>query len=143
MSRTVKEGSSFEPSAPNNRQIYWLAETIADSWEDVDNSLTVSLPEAAGAVGWRSAHNLFTKAKDEWDGTPSPPPQANAHRTEVSTSIASRDDKPLLLVDFTVLTSGALHNKFDKAGCNDPDLKRYLAAEAKPPLPIYTPVYSY
>ena len=33
---------------------------------------------------------------------------------------------PVILVDFTVLSDGAIHNKNDKAGVNDPDAKRAM-----------------
>jgi hypothetical protein len=36
------------------------------------------------------------------------------------------DRPPLLLIDFTVLSGGALHNKQDPTACNDPDMKREL-----------------
>ena len=53
-----------------------------------------------------------------------PHPQAEAKpKTEVIHKAV--DDRPLILVNLTVLTDGALHNRFDKASCNDPDLKRY------------------
>ena len=37
------------------------------------------------------------------------------------------DDRPLILVDFTALSDGRIHNRFDKHSVNDPDAKRELA----------------
>ena len=37
------------------------------------------------------------------------------------------DDKPLILVNFTKLSNGAIHNKFDPNACNDPEAKSALA----------------
>ncbi|CAM9128378.1 unnamed protein product, partial [Phaeothamnion confervicola] len=38
------------------------------------------------------------------------------------------DRSPIIIVDFTALTSGRIHNRFDKFSCNDPELK---SGEAK------------
>ena len=40
---------------------------------------------------------------------------------------APADDRPLILVDLTVLSDGRVHNRFDKHSVNDPDAKRELA----------------
>ena len=37
------------------------------------------------------------------------------------------DDKPLILVNFTKLSNGKIHNKFDPNACNDPEAKSALA----------------
>ena len=37
------------------------------------------------------------------------------------------DDKPLILVNFTKLSNGQIHNKFDPNACNDPEAKSALA----------------
>ena len=39
------------------------------------------------------------------------------------------DDKPLILVNFTVLSGGKIHNKFDPNACNDPEAKSALAKQ--------------
>ena len=39
------------------------------------------------------------------------------------------DDKPLILVNFTKLSNGAIHNKFDPNACNDPEAKSALAKQ--------------
>ena len=39
------------------------------------------------------------------------------------------DDKPLILVNFTALSGGKIHNKFDPNACNDPEAKSALAKE--------------
>ena len=47
-----------------------------------------------------------------------------AHKGAASSTAGDRP--PLLLIDFTVLSGGALHNKHDPAACNDPEKKRAL-----------------
>ena len=39
------------------------------------------------------------------------------------------DDKPLILVNFTALSGGKMHNKFDPNACNDPEAKSALAKQ--------------
>ena len=39
------------------------------------------------------------------------------------------DDKPLILVNFTALSGGKIHNKFDPNACNDPEAKSALAKQ--------------
>ena len=39
------------------------------------------------------------------------------------------DDKPLILVNFTKLSNGAIHNRFDPNACNDPEAKSALAKQ--------------
>ena len=39
------------------------------------------------------------------------------------------DDKPLILVNFTKLSYGKIHNRFDPNACNDPEAKSALAKE--------------
>ena len=39
------------------------------------------------------------------------------------------DDKPLILVNFTALSGGNIHNKFDPNACNDPEAKSALAKQ--------------
>ena len=39
------------------------------------------------------------------------------------------DDKPLILVNFTKLSNGQIHNKFDPNACNDPEAKSALAKQ--------------
>ena len=39
------------------------------------------------------------------------------------------DDKPLILVNFTKLSNGKIHNKFDPNACNDPEAKSALAKQ--------------
>jgi hypothetical protein len=36
------------------------------------------------------------------------------------------DQPPLLLIDFTTLSSGAVHNRYDVNGVNDPDQKKEM-----------------
>ena len=42
-----------------------------------------------------------------------------------------RDSKPMILVDFTVLSDGAIHNKHDKNAVNDVDAKSKLQKEVE------------
>ena len=39
------------------------------------------------------------------------------------------DDKPLILVNFTKLSNGKIHNRFDPNACNDPEAKSALAKQ--------------
>lgn len=50
---------------------------------------------------------------------------------DIPGSTVNADDRPLILVDFTALSDGKLHNKFDKASCNDADLKRCVLGAKK------------
>mmetsp|Transcript_37648 Transcript_37648/g.67468 ORF Transcript_37648/g.67468 Transcript_37648/m.67468 type:complete len:167 (-) Transcript_37648:1452-1952(-) len=109
---------------------------MGDSWEDLDEQ-EVRLPgvESAakterivpqadgvddGEEGWEVRRPpLSSVSKTYSSGKTSAPASTAAGKEKLSA-----DDRPLLLVDLTVLSGGALHNKFDKASCNDADLKR-------------------
>ena len=56
----------------------------------------------------------------EWTSAVAAPAPAPAPATVV-------DDKPLILVNFTKLSNGKIHNKFDPNACNDPEAKSALA----------------
>ena len=93
-------------------------------WEDLDDGdLTVEQASAELATA-----TIFDKNGDEaadgageWlaDKKEEKPPPAKS-----SAPVAGSDEKPLYIVDFTVLTKGAVHNKFDKNAVNDIDLKK-------------------
>ena len=58
----------------------------------------------------------------DWTSAVAAPAPAPAPATAV-------DDKPLILVNFTKLSNGAIHNKFDPNACNDPEAKSALAKQ--------------
>ena len=57
----------------------------------------------------------------DWTSAVAAPAPAPAPATVVV------DDKPLILVNFTKLSKGRIHNKFDPNACNDPEAKSVLA----------------
>ena len=59
----------------------------------------------------------------EWTSAVAAPAPAPAPATVVV------DDKPLILVNFTKLSNGKIHNKFDPNACNDPEAKSALAKQ--------------
>mmetsp|Transcript_10885 Transcript_10885/g.30830 ORF Transcript_10885/g.30830 Transcript_10885/m.30830 type:complete len:166 (+) Transcript_10885:89-586(+) len=104
---------------------------MADSWEDLENESVAPLASVATAAAQQRDDNA---EEDSWEPAAAPQAREKTHAASVSSGVmpstsqksstASGDDRPLLLVDLTVLSEGALHNKFDKSSCNDPDLKR-------------------
>ena len=58
----------------------------------------------------------------DWTSAVAAPAPAPAPATAV-------DDKPLILVNFTALSGGKIHNKFDPNACNDPEAKSALAKQ--------------
>ena len=58
----------------------------------------------------------------EWTSAVAAPAPAPAPASVVN-------DKPLILVNFTKLSNGAIHNKFDPNACNDPEAKSALAKQ--------------
>ena len=58
----------------------------------------------------------------EWTSAVAAPAPAPAPASVV-------DDKPLILINFTKLSNGAIHNKFDPNACNDPEAKSALAKQ--------------
>eukprot|EP00242_Pyramimonas_sp_CCMP2087_P006549 CAMPEP_0198213426 /NCGR_PEP_ID=MMETSP1445-20131203/28860_1 /TAXON_ID=36898 /ORGANISM="Pyramimonas sp., Strain CCMP2087" /LENGTH=155 /DNA_ID=CAMNT_0043888067 /DNA_START=125 /DNA_END=592 /DNA_ORIENTATION=- len=102
---------------------------MADSWEDLEEE---DIPKFNFELACSSA-----VIKQFVSRQPSPPRHKNATKTSgTSTSTNTKtntdtqsspaSDKPMILVDLTTLTDGAIHNKFDKNACNDPDAKRVL-----------------
>lgn len=105
---------------------------MADSWEDLEEEQLEVQPRASAPRSTaRTLQDLGVGAGEEgWEVQRPPPPQQQPMASMASGKSGSGprqtvDDKPLLLVDLTALSDGALHNRFDKAGCNDADLKRY------------------
>eukprot|EP00873_Tetraselmis_striata_P019717 jgi/Tetstr1/439981/TSEL_003047.t1 len=104
---------------------------MADSWEDLEEEQLEVQPRASAPRSTaRTLQDLGVGAGEEgWEVQRPPPPQQQPMASMASGKSGSGprqtvDDKPLLLVDLTALSDGALHNRFDKAGCNDADLKR-------------------
>ena len=64
---------------------------------------------------------------------PAPAPDDGAEWTSAVAAPAPApvvvDDKPLILVNFTKLSNGAIHNRFDPNACNDPEAKSALAKQ--------------
>ena len=64
---------------------------------------------------------------------PAPAPDDGAEWTSAVAAPAPApvvvDAKPLILVNFTKLSNGAIHNRFDPNACNDPEAKSALAKQ--------------
>jgi hypothetical protein len=81
-----------------------------------DDALTVAVTNEPAAL-------VAPDKEEDWlsDQKKDIPPTAPAAKA------AAADDsnaKPMILVDFSVLSAGAVHNKHDKNGVNDIDLKK-------------------
>jgi len=73
---------------------------------------------------------------DDAAPAPAPAPEDGAEWTSAVAAPAPApapasvvDDKPLILVNFTKLSNGKIHNKFDPNACNDPEAKSALAKQ--------------
>ena len=72
---------------------------------------------------------------DDAAPAPAPAPDDGAEWTSAVAAPAPApapvvvDDKPLILVNFTKLSNGAIHNRFDPNACNDPEAKSALAKQ--------------
>ena len=72
---------------------------------------------------------------DDAAPAPAPAPDDGAEWTSAVAAPAPApapvvvDDKPLILVNFTKLSNGKIHNKFDPNACNDPEAKSALAKQ--------------
>mmetsp|Transcript_2492 Transcript_2492/g.7299 ORF Transcript_2492/g.7299 Transcript_2492/m.7299 type:complete len:153 (-) Transcript_2492:32-490(-) len=99
------------------------------SWDDSDNEdefvlAPLKLDDDADAPAPAPA------ADDEaWTSSsvPAPPPAPAPAPAPAKKAV----DKPLLLVNFTALSGGAIHNKHDPHACNDPDKKRELSRQVE------------
>eukprot|EP00976_Prorocentrum_cordatum_P082549 1184853-Prorocentrum_minimum.AAC.3 len=99
---------------------------MGDSWEDLEDEdipkFEFELPPPPPPV---------TQQPPSRKAPPASTPASTTGNTNSNSSPAS--DKPMILVDLTVLSDGAIHNKFDKNACNDPDAKRELTRKVRPP----------
>ena len=98
-----------------------------ESWEDADDeddwAVTPLGEDAAPA-----APAAVTAAADDdeaWCTATAPAPAPAA----APAAAAAVDDRPLILVNFTALSGGKIHNRHDPHACNDPAAKSALARD--------------
>ena len=115
-----------------------------DDWEDNDwetaGEADFALPEVSGAGGSSSTVPGGTDAAPREDGgddddwlerqKPDPAVAPVTASTTKERHVDEDDRPPLILVDFTVLSEGAIHNKFDAHGVNDVEAKSALSKKA-------------
>jgi hypothetical protein len=94
-----------------------------ESSDDGDWS-TMGWTPAAAAVPAEKLQTTLSQtpsaANDDWLADRKAAPDT----TESQEPVVARDDRPLIIVDFTKLTNGDVHNRNDKFSNNDPDRKR-------------------
>lgn len=99
------------------------------SWEDDDFTTTFT----TDAVVEEEEEAEETEQPDvtTWFATKTTPPTTLTSTQSNHPKKTPKEDNrpPLLLVDFTVLSQGKLHNKFDANSVNDPDLKRKMTQQ--------------
>ena len=96
-----------------------------ESWEDADDEddwAVTALPADDGAPAPPAAP-VADGGDDEWLTKAKAPAPAPAPAPKK----APADDRPLILVNFTALSDGAIHNRNDPHACNDPEAKSALA----------------
>jgi hypothetical protein len=94
-----------------------------ESWEDADDEddwAVTALPADDGAPA-PAAAPVADGGDDEWLTKAKAPAPAPAPKKPAA------DDRPLILVNFTALSDGAIHNRNDPHACNDPEAKSALA----------------
>ena len=94
-----------------------------ESWEDADDEddwAVTALPADHGAPA-PAAAPVADGGDDEWLTKAKAPAPAPAPKKPPA------DDRPLILVNFTALSDGAIHNRNDPHACNDPEAKSALA----------------
>ena len=94
-----------------------------ESWEDADDEddwAVMALPADDGAPAPPAAP-VADGGDDEWLTKAKAPAPAPAPKKPPA------DDRPLILVNFTALSDGAIHNRNDPHACNDPEAKSALA----------------
>ena len=94
-----------------------------ESWEDADDEddwAVTALPADDGAPAPPAAP-VADGGDDEWLTKAKAPAPAPAPKKPPA------DDRPLILVNFTALSDGAIHNRNDPHACNDPEAKSALA----------------
>ena len=89
------------------------------SWEDAADEDAWEVNELPADTAAPAAPPTDDGA--DWTSAVAAPAPAPAPATVVV------DDKPLILVNFTKLSKGRIHNKFDPNACNDPEAKSALA----------------
>ena len=95
-----------------------------ESWEDADDeddwAVTALADDGAPAP---PAAPVADGGDDEWLTKAKAPAPAPAPAPKKPPA----DDRPLILVNFTALSDGAIHNRNDPHACNDPEAKSALA----------------
>lgn len=104
-----------------------------DDWETADVPTFTKVDTAAIAAA-EAAEAARAKAAEEKQAAKEAEVVAQTRGWEKSAAEKlkqDKDSKPMILVDFTVLSNGAIHNEFDKNGVNDVDAKRKLQREVE------------
>jgi hypothetical protein len=91
-------------------------------WEDDDFDVNVPTDKE----GVEGAVVESTPEDSAWLQALTDTSAAATTRTKLKTTPKEDKRRPLLLIDFTRLSSGAVHNKFDINGVNDPDKKKEM-----------------
>ena len=111
----------------------WEAAADDDDWEIAVDSGSVDVDNINLAQQLGQATISSTGTKDEEDNDDdwlTDAPASTPVPATLAKPAAPVDDSPMFIVDFTKLSGGAVHNKFDKHSVNDPDLKRMWTTEA-------------
>ena len=107
-----------------------MSDSDSDDWDVPEGQFTkvdtaaIAAAEAAAAEQARAAREREKQAAKE---------KAREDETKKKEQEAreERDSKPMILVDFTVLSDGAIHNKHDKNAVNDVDAKSKMQKEVE------------
>ena len=96
-----------------------------ESWEDADEEddwAVTDLGEDTAAAAAPAA--AAADDDEEWCTTAKP---VAAPAPAPAKPAAPKDERPLILVNFTALSDGKIHNRADPHACNDPEAKSALA----------------
>lgn len=111
---------------------------MADDWDDdsADDSalklnltaarMFVNLDRAATKSSTSPVAPAATEDEASWDVVSKPISAKPTSTASSSKPVDEQEPDIIILVDLTVLSNGAIHNKFDKYSVNDPDAKKDL-----------------
>ena len=85
------------------------------SWDDSDDDWEAAPLPALAVDDAPAAAPAANDDEGDWTSPVAAPAPAPAPAAVAS---PPKDDKPLILVNFTKLSSGAIHNRFDPNACN-------------------------
>ena len=99
-----------------------------ESWEDGDDDDDWEVKDLVDDGAAVAAAPVAAAGDDgeEWMTKAAPAP---APAPAVVSAAADIEDRPLILVNFTALSKGRIHNRHDPHACNDPEAKSALAKD--------------